>query len=52
MVTLQITIDRLESLVDDERTIAIGWAHVGDCADLDGGIDPRQKIIPDMLSRA
>ena len=45
-------IDRLETLVNDERIMALGWMLVDDCADLDKGKDPRQKEMTSMLKRA
>ena len=44
--------DALETLVNDERMIAIGWTHADDCVDLDKGLDPRKKDIGKMLKRA
>lgn len=44
--------DKLENLVHSARIEAIGWAHADACADFDAGRDPRQKLVPDMLSRA
>jgi len=44
--------DALETLVNDERVIAIGWTHADACVDLDQGNDPRKKEISSMLDRA
>ena len=29
----------------------IGWCHADACIDLDKGVDPRQKEVPDFLER-
>lgn len=48
----KIAYDKLEDLVEKARIEAMGWTHADDCNDVDCGRDPRDKEIPEMLSRA
>jgi len=44
--------DDLKEFVQSVRVKAIGWTHADDCCDLDKGMDPRDKEVPQMLQRA
>lgn len=46
-----VAYDKLEALVSNARSEAIGWTHADCCCDLDRGEDPREKIVPGMLAR-
>ena len=52
MYPTTIAYKKLEALVHRARIEAIGWTHTDNCIALDAGLDPREKIVPEMLSRA
>jgi len=44
--------DKLETLINDRRVEAIGWAYADCCTDLDKGLDPRKTEMPGVLERS
>lgn len=44
--------DELESYIEGERAMAIGWTHADANFTLDKGGDPRHSEVPEMLRRA
>ena len=44
--------EKLEQLIEEARTEALGWMHADCCVTLDNGDDPRRMDMADMLNRA